>query len=367
MKVLHVEAGRHRYGGAAQVGYLVDGLGARGVRNWLAAPPGQPLLAAGLSAEPLPMTMRGDADALMLPRLMRCITRLQPDVVHVHSRRGADIWGGLAATLSGVPAVLTRRVESTEPGMALRMRCRPYARVVAISRTVAAELARAGVDSARCRLIPSAVDPRRFAPPAEARASLRRAFGLPRTARVALVVAQLIPRKGHGVLLAALQQPPLADRDLTVVLLGTGPLRAALEREIARAGLSGRVMLAGHRPDVERLLPGADLLVHPAVREGLGVAVLEAMAAGVPVVAAAAGGLVDLIRPGIDGRLVPPADPAALAAAVAALLDAPALGRACAAAARARVIARFGVDAMTDACLKLYEELVSTPDALLGH
>ncbi|WP_430433396.1 glycosyltransferase [Methyloversatilis sp.] len=111
MKVLHVEAGKHYYGGARQVAYIVEGLARRGVANVLACPPGAGIAAACAGhARVVEMKMGGDADAGMALRLARLIRAERPDIVHLHSRRGADLWGGIAAKLTGTRCVLSRRV-----------------------------------------------------------------------------------------------------------------------------------------------------------------------------------------------------------------------------------------------------------------
>src|SRR5262245_43605826 len=127
MRILHLEAGRHLYGGAAQVRYLIDGLAGAGVENVLVCPEGSEIAAAPSSARVVPLPLRGDLDVGMLPRLAPVIRTAQPDVVHVHSRRGADVFGGIAARLAAVPAVLTRRVDSDEPAWLARLKYQPYA------------------------------------------------------------------------------------------------------------------------------------------------------------------------------------------------------------------------------------------------
>src|SRR5690606_8300635 len=129
-------------------------------------------------------------------------------------------------------------------------------------------------------------------------------LGLPHDASIAAVIGQLIPRKGHRVLLDAL--PGVLERHLRchVVLFGRGPLEGELRRTIERRGMTDRVRLAGFHPDLARWLPGIDLVLHPAQKEGLGLAVLEAMSAGVPVAASAVGGLVDVIEDGVSGWLL---------------------------------------------------------------
>jgi len=358
MRILHLEAGRHLYGGAAQVRYLIDGLRAARVDNVLVCPPGSALAAAPPAGEIVPLAMHGDLDLGMLPRLARLIRAEHPDLVHVHSRRGADLYGGLAAAIAGVPAVLTRRVDAAEPRWLARLKCRPYAAVVALSRAIEAQLTSAGVDDTRLKRIPSAIDTGLYRPDPAARERLLAEFALPRDALVVAVVAQLIERKGHLRLWAALPELARAEPRMRVLCFGRGPLEQRLMREIAQAGLEQIVTLAGFRSDLPRLMPGFDLLVHPAEREGLGLALLEAAAAGVPVVACAAGGVPDVVEHGVTGVLVPVGDAAALRDAVGRLLAAPGERARLGVAARARAERRFGVASMVAAHVSLYEHVL---------
>ena len=358
MRILHIEAGRHLYGGAAQVRYLIDGLGKERVDNVLVCPPGSALATEPPAARVAPVAMHGELDLGMLPRLVRAIRAAQPDLVHVHSRRGADLYGGLAAAIAGVPAVLTRRVDAAEPPWLARLKYRPYAAVVALSHAIEAQLAAAGVDDTRLKRIPSGVDTGRYRPDAAARERVLAEFGLPSDALVVAVVAQLIERKGHLRFLAELPELARAEPRLRVLCFGRGPLEQRLTREIAERGLAELVTLAGFRGDLPQLMAGFDLVVHPAEREGLGLALLEAAAAGVPVVACAAGGVPDVIEHGVTGELVPVGDTAALREAVRRLRAAPGERKRLGAAARARAERRFGVAGMVAAYLSLYERVL---------
>jgi glycosyltransferase involved in cell wall biosynthesis len=358
MRIAHIEAGRHLYGGAAQVGYLLEGLTARGVENLLLCPERSELGAAAQAASVIELPMGGELDVLMLPRLVRALKRLRPDLVHVHSRRGADLYGGLAAALAGIPAVVTRRVDAPEPAVFARLKYRPYRAVVALSRAIERQLVDARVAREQIVLIPSGVDTQRYRPDPAARERLRAAFALPGDALVVGVVAQLIERKRHSWLLAEL--PSLAREwpELRVLCFGRGPLENRLRAELEQRGLAGRVVLAGFRADLPALVPGLDLLAHPAAREGLGVALLEAGSAGVPVVACAVGGVPDVVVDGETGVLVPHDDAPAMARALRGLLAAPGERRRLGDAARRHVEQRFDAASLVAAHRSLYERVL---------
>ena len=358
MKILHVEGGRNLYGGALQVKYLLEGLYLRGVQNVLACRKGSDLSrAAAPFAEVRAMPMAGDLDLRMIGRLYRLIRSTEPDLVHLHSRIGADVLGGIAAKVGGVPVIHSRRQDNPEPRWMVAMKYRLHDRVVAISEGIAHVLLSEGLPADKLRCVRSAVDPRPFQRPCE-RDWFFSEFGLPAGSRVIGVVAQLIARKGHRFLLEALPGLILRFPALHVLVLGQGPLEKELRKTIRRQGLAERVHLAGFREDLPCILPCLDLLVHPALMEGLGVSLLQAASAGLPIVACRAGGMPEAVRDGVNGLLVPPGNVAALGQAVERVLSDPELARNMGQAGRALVEREFSVDSMVEGNLKVYRELL---------
>jgi glycosyltransferase involved in cell wall biosynthesis len=323
VKVVHVETGLHLYGGAQQVAFLLDGLRERGVDNVLVCPPGAAIGAhareRGQRVVELPCA--GDADLGFVTRLRRVLRAERPDLVHLHSRRGADVLGALAGRFAGVPVVLSRRVDNPEPALWAALKYRLHDRVIAISAGIAEVLAQAGVPAHKLRVVRSSLDPAPWQKPAS-RAACCAEFGVSQDALLIGVVAQLIERKGHRVLFEALRALPDRAR-VRVICFGQGPLRGALEAEAATLGET--VRFAGFRDDLPRWLGALDLLVHPARMEGLGVSLLQASAAGVPVIACRAGGMPEAVAHEQTGLLVAPGDAQELADAIRRLIDDPAL------------------------------------------
>jgi glycosyltransferase involved in cell wall biosynthesis len=173
---------------------------------------------------------------------------------------------------------------------------------------------------------------------------------------VLLVPARLDPLKGHEILFEAVRS---LER-VQVILAGDGQERTRLERLADELGLSARVTFLGFRDDMPRLLACADVVVLPSLREGLPLALLEAMATGKPVVATAIGGTDEAVEDGITGFLVPPGDAGALAAAVERALDDPAEAQRRAAAGAERVASLFTADQMVKRTEALYEELLGS-------
>jgi glycosyltransferase involved in cell wall biosynthesis len=360
LKVLHVEAGKNLYGGALQVLYLIRGLQARGVKNVLVCPRDSAIAGAAANAADRVYGVRftGDLDLPFVFQLWRIIGRERPDLVHLHSRRGADTLGGIAAALAGAKVILTRRVDNPESALMVRLKYRLYDRVVTISQAIRGVLIDEGLSADAVACVHSAVDAAAYAGTCD-RARFEQIFDIPPGHRVCATIAQLIPRKGHRHLLAALPRVLARHPDTVFVFFGKGPLEAELRERCARAGLTGAVRFAGYRDDLARWLPCVDVVVHPAEMEGLGVSLLQAAAAGVPIVGTGAGGIPEIVRHGVNGLLVPPGDSAAIAGSLLELLGDPERAGRLGRAGRDIVLSEFSIDAMVEGNLAVYRELAS--------
>ncbi len=173
------------------------------------------------------------------------------------------------------------------------------------------------------------------------------------------IVARLSPQKAHGVLLRAVARLTPDRPDLLLVVVGDGDERAAIEELVRELGLADRVLFTGLRRDVRALLPGFDVACLSSVHEGVPLTVLEAMAAGLPVVATAVGALGDLVTDGTDGYLVPSGDDAVLAERLADLVDDPARRAAFGVAARTRAVDAFSIEHTLRGYETLLRELVT--------
>lgn len=360
MKILHVEAGRHLYGGAMQVLLLLRGLADAGdVENVLLCAQGSALAdaarAGGVQVRTVPL--RGDLDFAALWRVRRVIRAERPQIVHLHSRRGADTLGALAALWTGARVVLSRRVDNPEPPWAVALKYRLYDHVIAISSAIEALLIREGVRPDKITRVRDAIDPAPWRE-AEPRARLAREFSLDPDAPIVAMVAQFIPRKGHDTLLDALPAVIEQHPRVQVLLFGKGREQERIQRRVRAEGFSHHVFFPGFRDDLPRWLGALDLLVHPAAREGLGVALLQAACAGTPIVACDAGGIGEVVRHGETGLLVPVAEPRALAQAMSLMLSQPNVAAGMAAGARRRAQEVFSVAAMAAAHRRVYAALV---------
>jgi glycosyltransferase involved in cell wall biosynthesis len=358
MKVLHVEGGRNLYGGAHQLLLLIEGLKGRAVENVLACRTGSELAeAARPFAEVRAIKMKGDLDVGLIHRLSRIIHETRPDIVHLHSRIGADVMGGIAARLAGVPVVHSRRVDNPESRLAVALKYRLHDRVIAISAGIERVLLSEGLPADKLRCVRDAIE---ITPVVECpeRDWFHREFGLQTGTLTLGVVAQLIQRKGHHVLLEALPEVLARFPQVKVLFFGKGPLETELRNIVERMRLSGQVHLAGFRDDLARVLPCLDILVHPALREGLGVSLLQASCARLPIVASRVGGIPEAVRDGETGLLVEPGNPVDLAQALTRLLGDDALRQRLGQAGRQWVEEAFSADLMVDGNLTVYRELV---------
>ena len=360
MKILHVETGRHLYGGPQQLIYLMQALRNAGHDGTLVCPPGSGIDTA---ARERGLTVRnlfcaGDLDLPFAYRLTQFISESKPDIVHCHSRRGADVLGGLAASFADVPAVVSRRVDHTEMRVIAALRYRPFNKVIAISEAIAAVLRENGVDADKIEVIRSAVDAERFAARPDC-AAFRREFGLANETLTIAAVGQLIARKGHRFLFDAIAGLRDRERKFHVLVFGEGELDNALRELVASQGLDDIVTFAGFRDDLDSFMGCIDLLVHPALAEGLGVATLKAQAAGVPVVGFAAGGLPEAVEHGRTGLLVPGEDVVQLRNAIATLLDDDQMRQSMALAGQERMQKDFGIVTMANRHIGVYESILN--------
>jgi glycosyltransferase involved in cell wall biosynthesis len=286
-----------------------------------------------------------DADPLLLARVVRAVNA---DVVHTHLVH-ADAYGGIAAKLRGAKLVSTKHNDDPFRVGAFRHVERGLAhlsdRVVTITDALREfNVERVGIDPAKIETIHYGLDdlpePWGVNPPDT----------VPEDARILLSVARLTEQKGMDVAIRALT---LLPEDTVLVVLGEGPERAGLAALAEELGVADRVHLLGRIPDVSAWLRRTSVLVHPARWEGFGLGVLEAMLAGLPVVASRVSSLPELVVDGETGVLVQPDDPSALAVGIARALERPELGD----AGRERAKREFSVARMADRTVALYRAL----------
>ncbi len=272
-------------------------------------------------------------------------------VVHACDRY-ANIFGLPAAAMAGVPLRLASRRELAPPDQtrahraAMGFAYRAAHRIVANSLAAAAVLRTEGVAAVKIQVIPNGIDLSRFAAPPANPAAGR---------RVIATIANLRPGKGHDVLLRAFAVVAAQFPDARLRLVGSGVLREPLERLAADLGLTASIDLLGHCENVQDVLSTSHVYAFPSWSEAFPNGLIEGMAAGLPTVTTATGGMVELVQHGHNGLLVPPGDVGALAAALLDLMRQPVLADRLGSAARSTIETRYSFDRMIHEFNGLYE------------
>lgn len=325
-------------------------------------PGGAPLLLRakqmGITILPLRACDQGRSQSLDWLRTERVA------IFHAHAGIAWEGHAGvIGARAAGVPVVLrtehlpnliTDRVQQDHYRDMLRL----VDRVVCVSEGVRASFQRAGVPVRLLHVIHNGIAlPLRVPSPPAARERLRTALGLRPDDHLVLTVGRMTEQKGYGDLLEAIPAVIRHVPQARFLWAGDGPLREALRARIRAQRLAAHVHLLGRRDDVPGLIAAADLFVLPSRFEGLPLAALEAMAAGVPVIGTRVCGLSEVIGDGVTGRLVTARDSVALAAAIQATLEQPGIAAAWGRTGRLRVEREFSAARMARETAALYEEL----------
>ncbi len=286
------------------------------------------------------------------------------DIIHTHS--SIDSWcGGLAGKLAGLKVVRSRHLSSAvKPGLNARLvyNWLPNA-VISSGRHIRDHL----VDNCRCDprkhfSVPAGADHRRFAPEVDTGAVRELLAGRERGKQVVGIVAVLRSWKGHRVLLEACALLAQEQPDFILLVVGDGPLREHLPLWADQLGIGDRVVFAGHRDDVPACMKVMSVCVLPSLKnEATSQVMPQAMLVGTPVICSSAGGLTEVVHDGETGRVVPPGDAAALAAALRDCLAEPEKSAALARRAREYALEHLTFDKQIDDTLAVYRKVLSTP------
>lgn len=311
--------------------------------------------AAGIDVEGLLVQRKGRLGTLI--ELIRRLYRLRPDILHTHNQH-PHFFGALAGVLVGIPYLVhTRHGRNWYPRgrrtlEASRLACRLSNRVVPVS-----------LDASRCAREFERVPPRKIR-------VIRNGIDLSgysagygseekrKRPPTAIHIARLNLIKDQTTLLKAARIVANAEPDFRLIIVGDGPDREELIRLSNRLGLSERAFFRGFREDVKTQLAAADLFVLSSLSEGISLTLLEAMAAGLPVVATDVGGNREVVADGQTGLLVPPSSPEALAKAILTLMADPEKSHRMGLAGRRRVEQEFSLEGMVANYEKVYLDLM---------
>jgi glycosyltransferase involved in cell wall biosynthesis len=346
-------------GGETQVLGLTLALAKEGHRAELICDPTGQLWerarAAGVKCHPL--RIRNAIDLVAGIRLRTILQRERFEVVHFHTSRAhsmAPFARGFARA-----TIVTRRMDyAPNRVFAPYLYNRAVDGVIAISGGVADSLASAGVDRSRVTVVNSGVDCDHFRPPtADERAAARAAFKISEGEFLVSAIGALEQRKGHRYLIEAIGKLAATGK-FRCLIAGQGEIGSILQHEIAIIRLRDRIKLLGRVDDTRELLWASDAFAMPSLKEGLGVAALEAMASGLPVIASEVGGLREVVEQNSSGILVAPARADVIASAIESLAKSNELRARMGAGARARIVKDYSIENMAARTLAVYRACV---------
>ncbi|MCK5862414.1 MAG: glycosyltransferase [Candidatus Hydrogenedentes bacterium] len=356
--VAHLDEQRGLRGGEQQAAWLVKGLADRGFNTLVIGRAREEFIAMHPDRDDLQrvaLPLRGELDLYSAWKLARITKRLHVDIVHGHTSHAHGI-AVLAKTFGMASHVVaSRRVNFMPKGHVLnRWKYRQADRILCVSEKVEETLNTFGLQSPRIGVVHSAVDMERAMMTPVSRTSL----GVPEDAPLLISAGALVDHKDHANLLDAVVKVRTSFPTVQVCIAGEGTLRGALETQRDALGLRDCVTFLGYRADAPGIIRAGDVYVSSSWSEGLGTSILEALASGVPVVAAEAGGAKEMVIPNETGHLVPVRDASALAQAIiAALTDRDGALR-MAEAGRRIAQEKFSVERMVEQTIAVYQELM---------
>ena len=361
MKILHINTEPTWRGGEQQTLYLLNGLREKRIDSDLVCQPDSPLASraakAGLNV--FAVKMRGEVDPFASCRLRKLIRKFKYDIIHSHTSH-AHTLAFFASIGLPVKRLVTRRVDfSIYRRSFLRLNGIKYRHMadyyIAISHKIKEVLVNDGISDPRIFVVHSGIDPLRFEQAAGDH--LLSEFNITNDQRIVINAAHLAGHKGQKYLVRAIPYVLNKLDNTKFFIIGQGELMEELKALAFSLGLKQELIFTGFRHDVGAFYQIADLYVMSSIEEGLGTAVLDAMALGKPVVATNAGGLPEIVRDGQTGRLVAPADPLALAEGIIELLTCNKLAINMANQARALVQRCFSIQAMVAGNIDVYQKI----------
>jgi len=269
------------------------------------------------------LNRRNDIQAIF--ELLKLIRQNNIDIVHTYLYSRTSFYGHIAALMARTPVIIAAEMGSpSKKSLKKRISDRLLARftdqIIALSEATRSSAAKElGVGLNKITVIYPGVDIGKFTI-RETKREVRNALNLPHDVPIIGIVARLDPVKGHEYLLDAMLRVWNFIASAKLMIVGAGPLEESLRSRVERLGLSKQVMFMGMRRDIPQLLKAMDIFVLPSLQEGFGMALLEAMVMGLPVIATNVGGIPEVVDDGKTGILVPPRDPDALSEMILVLL-----------------------------------------------
>ncbi len=363
MKILHINTEKTWRGGEQQLLNLLQGLNKRNIISHLACQPDSAMekRAKNAGIEVFPIAMHGEIDLLASYRIRRLITRFRYDILHSHTSH-AHTLAFFSSLGTKTWLLVSRRVDFSIfrhsflhlSGFKYRFFADYY---IAISHEIKDVLVSDGIPAQRIFVVHSGINPERFA--SSPKDHLIPEFNIKEDEYVVVNVAHLAGHKGQKYLVRAVPLVLAKIPTARFFIVGGGELMPELQSLAASLGLKQKLIFTGFRRDVGSFYQIADLFVMSSVQEGLGTAVIDALALGKPVVGTCAGGIPEIIRDDETGRLVASADPAALAGGIIELLANPERAKQMGRRGQEMIRKNFSVDAMVEKNIKVYQHILT--------
>ncbi|MGZ8432248.1 MAG: glycosyltransferase [Candidatus Deferrimicrobiaceae bacterium] len=324
-------------------------------------PIGAEIEAAGVQVEELGKLRKGGFDPEIVSLLRSLIRRDRIDLVHAHMYH-ANLYGRLAAFREGVPAVISVHNTYVRPKILRRVlnwwlaRRTPF--ILAGSDAIRDDIVKYdGVPSGKIHVIPYGVDAEQFHC-ALSRGEAREKLGLPKERFIVGTVGRLEEQKGQINLIDAAGRLSREGREVTLLIVGSGREEDRLREQAIREGIGDAVLFLGTRRDLSELFRAMDVFAFPSLWEGFPIALLSAMAAGLPVIVTPVGGVPEVVKDGINGLIVPAGDPTALAAAIWRVHEDPVGASVLGGAAEATVRNRYSHRTTARRIMEIYEQVL---------
>ena len=308
-------------------------------------------------------------DFRIIPKLTRLVRRHMPAIVHVDGRDDGALWGRVAARLAGVPIIVNKEHYGHYSVIKYPKRMMHHLlnrlpdlwtdAFVMVSKAQRDFFVKKGLPAKKTVFIYNGIELEKVTRTDSARKAARTSLGMSEETPVIGMVANFWSVKRHDVLLQAMAKIRLIVPAVHCLLIGDGPLRAQMEKMAKQTGLDGAVSFLGSRADVSELLLALDVFVLTSDSESFSNAIVEALAASLPVVATKCGGPEEIVVEGVTGFLVPPGQPLALAERILLLLKNPDLARQMGQAGRLRAAQYFTLEQMVAASELLFSQLLN--------
>jgi glycosyltransferase involved in cell wall biosynthesis len=362
VKILHINTEKTWRGGEQQTFNLLKDLKERKISSHLICQPCSPLGEKAKKAQikTFPIAMRGEADPLACFRIRILINRFRYDILHSHTSH-AHTLAFFSSIGTNVNRLVTRRVDFSIfrhsflklSGIKYRYMADFY---IAISHKIKDVLVNDGIPAGRIFVVHSGINPNRFDD--ACKDYLIAEFNIKSSEQIVINVAHLAGHKGQRYLVQAIPLVLAKIPKARFFIVGGGELMDELRTLAASLGLKQELIFTGFRRDVGAFYQIADLFVMSSVQEGLGTAVLDALALGKPVVATKSGGIPEIIKNEDSGLLVPPADPKALSEGIIRMLTDDELAKRVARTGKSVVKQKFTIDTMVNRNIDVYHEIL---------